>query len=98
MRNALNTYKIFAFPFLLTHFPATVPIGQSSNIMLTRQQYNDAYYRGKNIRRFAVRLAEKIFGLDVLSQSTVSGQQTGLERLDVDKLSAIRGKLKFSKY
>ncbi|XP_028401752.1 uncharacterized protein LOC114524772 [Dendronephthya gigantea] len=67
-----------------------VPIGQNTNIMLTRQQYNDAYYRGKNIRRFAVRLAEKIFGLDVLAQSTVSGQQTGLEKLDVDKLSAIR--------
>jgi hypothetical protein len=60
--------------------------------MLTRQQYTDAYYRGKTIRRFAVRLAEKIFGLDVLSQSTVSGQQTGLEKLDVDKMNSIRGK------
>ena len=77
--------------FFLNHSSTLVPIGQCPDIMLTRQQYNDAYYRGKNIRRFAVRLAEKIFGLDVLAQSTVSGQQTGLEKLDVDKLSAIRG-------
>ena len=82
----------FSFFCLSKPFSTLVPIGQSPNIMLTRQQYNDAYYRGKNIRRFAVRLAEKIFGLDVLAQSTVSGQQTGLEKLDVDKLSAIRGK------
>ncbi|XP_046854516.1 uncharacterized protein LOC124447580 isoform X2 [Xenia sp. Carnegie-2017] len=70
-----------------------VPIGQNSNVMLTRQQYNDAYFRGKNIRRFAVRLAEKIFGLDVLTRSTVSGQQAGLEKLDSEKLSAIRGEV-----
>ena len=59
--------------------------------MLTRQQYSDAYFRGKNIRRFAVRLAEKVFSLDVLTRSTVMGQQPGLEKLDAEKLGAVRG-------
>ena len=68
-----------------------VIIGQNPKVMLTRQQYSDAYFRGKNVRRFAVRLAEKVFNLDILCRSTVMGQQPGLEKLNADKLGAVRG-------
>ena len=54
----------------------------------------EAVKRGKKATFLALRLAEKVFGYDVMVESTITGRE-GTERLDNEKLMAIRGDSRF---
>ena len=67
-----------------------VPLGGSPNVLIQKEDLTEAVKRGKKATFLALRLAEKIFGYDVMLGSTITGRE-GTERLDNDKLMAIRG-------
>lgn len=61
-------------------------------MLIQKEDLSEAVKRGKKATFLALRLAEKVFGYDVMIGSTITGRE-GTERLDVDKLLAIRGEL-----
>ena len=68
-----------------------VPLGGSPSVLIQKEDLTEAVKRGKKATFLALRLAEKVFGYEVMLGSTITGRE-GTERLDNDKLMAIRGK------
>lgn len=71
-------------------FLILVPLGGSPNVLIQKEDLTEAVKRGKKATFLALRLAEKVFGYDVLLGSTITGRE-GTEKLNNDKLMAIKG-------
>ena len=65
-------------------------VGGNPNIVISRQKYLDALTKSSQPTHFAVRLAELVFGDDVLEASTVTGGKRGTMQLDPVVIKAIQ--------
>ena len=63
-------------------------------MVIPRQKYLDAVTKSSQPTHFAVRLAELVFGDDVLEASTVTGGKRGTMQLDPVMIKAIQSMLK----
>ena len=63
-------------------------------MVIPRQKYLDAVTKSSQPTHFAVRLAELVFGDDVLEASTVTGGKRGTMQLDPIMIKAIQSMLK----
>ena len=63
-------------------------------MVIPRQKYLDAVTKSSQPTHFAVRMAELVFGDDVLEASTVTGGKRGTMQLDPIMIKAIQSMLK----